>query len=164
MFCDLSGNTVRLQASGFQTRQIDNIWHSYWTFVNSKCLIWIFQFWIFSLIFVVSKVTCLVTVFDRELQVFKNSPKSTFFCIFNSLLSTQNVNLARFASNVEWAFSVIFKHCVPWSFQSICFYPYHRICKEEVKLFLELPLKHFQFDQTTEITKETWAILGFLCI
>ena len=27
-----------------------------------------------------------------------------FFCIFNELLSTQNVNVARFARNVEWDF------------------------------------------------------------
>ena len=47
------------------------------------------------------KLTCLVTLFDRKLQVFKNSPKWTIFGIFNQLLSTQNVNLARFARNVE---------------------------------------------------------------
>ena len=30
------------------------------------------------------KLTCLVTLFDRKLQVFKNSPKWTLFGIFNS--------------------------------------------------------------------------------
>ena len=40
----------------------------------SKCLIWIFDFWHLPLIFVLLKLTCLVTLFDCELQVFKNSP------------------------------------------------------------------------------------------
>ena len=43
----------------------------------SKCLIWIFEFWRFPPIFV------LVNLFDRKLQVFKNSPKWTIFGIFN---------------------------------------------------------------------------------
>ena len=47
------------------------------------------------------KLTCLVTLFDRKLQVFKNSPKWTILGIFNQLLSTQNVNVARFARNVK---------------------------------------------------------------
>ena len=37
----------------------------------------------FSSIFVLLKVACLVTLFDRKLQVFKNSPKCTIFGIFN---------------------------------------------------------------------------------
>ena len=37
----------------------------------------------------------------RKLQVFKKSPKWTFFGIFYQLLFTQNVNVARFARNVE---------------------------------------------------------------
>ena len=49
-------------------------------------------------------MTCLVTLFDCKLQVFKNSPKWTIFGIFNQLLSTQNVNVARFARTVEWDF------------------------------------------------------------
>ena len=49
----------------------------------SKCRIWIFEFWHFSPIFVLLKLTCLVTLFDRKLQVFKNSPKWTIFGIFN---------------------------------------------------------------------------------
>ena len=58
----------------------------------------------FPLIFAQLKVTCLVTLFDRKLQAFKKSPKLTIFGIFNELLSTQNVNVARFARNVEWDF------------------------------------------------------------
>ena len=58
----------------------------------------------FPPIFVLSKLTCLVTLFDRKLLVLKNSPKWTIFGIFNQLLSTQNVNIARFARNVEWDF------------------------------------------------------------
>ena len=64
----------------------------------------IFLFWHFSPSFVVLKLTCLVTLFDRKLQVLKNSPNWTIFGIFNELLSTRNVNVARFARNVEWDF------------------------------------------------------------
>ena len=60
-----------------------------------------FQFWHFPPIFVLLKLTGLVTLFDRKIQVFKNSPKWTILGIFNYLLSTQNVNVARFARNVE---------------------------------------------------------------
>ena len=82
----------------------------------SKCRIWIFEFWHFPPIFVLLKLTCLVTLFDRKLQVFKNSPKWTIFGIFNELLSTQNVNVARFARNVEWDFFCDFQ--TPW----VCIY------------------------------------------
>ena len=68
-----------------------------------------FQFWHFQPIFVVLKLTCLVTLFDRNLQVFKNSPKLTNFGIFKELLSTHNVNVALLAILNE-TFSVIFKH------------------------------------------------------
>ena len=40
----------------------------------------------------------------RKLQVFKNSSKLTIFGIYNQLLATQNVNVARFARNVDWDF------------------------------------------------------------
>ena len=43
-------------------------------------------------------MTCLVTLFDRKLKVFKNSP--TIFGIFDELLPIQNVNV-NFARNVE---------------------------------------------------------------
>ena len=46
-------------------------------------------------------MTCLVTLFDRKLQIFKNKPKYAIFGLFNELLSTQNVNVARFAGNVD---------------------------------------------------------------
>ena len=49
----------------------------------SKCRIWILAFWHFPPIFVQLKLTCLVTLFDRKLQVFKNSPKWTIFAILN---------------------------------------------------------------------------------
>ena len=50
---------------------------------HPKSRIWIFQFWQFLPIFVLLKLTCLVTLFDRKLQVFKNSSKWTNFGIFN---------------------------------------------------------------------------------
>ena len=46
----------------------------------------------FLLIFVLLKVTYLVTLFDRKLGRFWH---------FNELLPTQNVNVARFARNAE---------------------------------------------------------------
>ena len=42
-----------------------------------KCRIWIVQFRHFQLILFQLKLTCLVTLFDRKLQVFKISPKCT---------------------------------------------------------------------------------------
>ena len=43
----------------------------------------IFQFWHFSPIFVQLKLTCLVTLRDHKLKVFKHLPKWTIFSIFN---------------------------------------------------------------------------------
>ena len=48
------------------------LFENYW-----KCRIWMYEFWHFSLIFIQLKLTCLVTLFDRKLQVFKNSSKWT---------------------------------------------------------------------------------------
>ena len=87
-------------------------WDIFWSFSNHctvfenhpKWRISVFQFWHFPSIFVLLKLTCLVTLFDRKLQVFKKSPKWIIFGISSKLLSTQNVNVARFARNVEWDF------------------------------------------------------------
>ena len=46
---------------------------------HPECRIWIFQFWHFPPNFVLLKLTCMVTLFDRKLQVFKNSPKWSIF-------------------------------------------------------------------------------------
>ena len=76
----------------------------------SKCRIWTFLFWHFPSIFVLLKVTCLVTLFDNKLHVVKNSPNQTIFGNFNEFGATQNVNAT---------FSVIFKHRVNkwfWTF------------------------------------------------
>ena len=60
-------------------------------------------------------MTCLVTLFDRKLQVFTNSRKLAIFVIFDKLLSTQNVNVARFARYVESDFGDDFPTlCVIW--------------------------------------------------
>ena len=45
----------------------------------------------FSPFFVLLKLTCLVTLFDGKLHVFKNSLTLTVFGIFNELLYTQNM-------------------------------------------------------------------------
>ena len=50
---------------------------------NSKWRIWNSEFWHFPTSYVLLKLTCLVTLFDRNLQVFKNLPKWTVFGIFN---------------------------------------------------------------------------------
>ena len=72
-----------------------------------------FQILALSTNFVLLKVTYLVTLFDCKLQVFKNLPKLTIFSIFNELLSTQIVNVARFARNVECDFFFDFQtQCV----------------------------------------------------
>ena len=57
-----------------------------------------------------------LTVFKNysKCRILKNSPKRTIFGIFNELLSTQNVNVARFARNVECDF-----FC---DFQTLCFW------------------------------------------
>ena len=77
-----------------------------------KCRICNFQFWHFPPIFGLLKVTCLVTLFDGKLQVFKTSPKLAIFGIFNELLYPQNVNAARFARKVERDFFL--------NFQTLC--------------------------------------------
>ena len=58
-------------------------------------------------------MTFLVILFDRKFQVFKNSPKWTFFDFFEKLLSAQNVNVARFARNIKWDFFCDFQ--TPWA-------------------------------------------------
>ena len=55
----------------------------------------------FPSIVVLLKVTCLVTLFDCKLQVSNTRTKATIFGILNQLLYTQNVNVTRFAHNVE---------------------------------------------------------------
>ena len=64
-------------------------------------------------------MTCLATLFDCKLQVFINSPKLTIFGIFNELLSTQNVNVARFARNIEWDFFCDFQTLWGWKKKKI---------------------------------------------
>ena len=96
------------QTSQLDKKLIENVnigkWEIFTMFGNhSKC-----RNWIFPQIFVLLKVTCLVTLFDHNLKFFQ---KLTIFGIFKELLPTQNVNLARFARNVECDF---FKHCVSW--------------------------------------------------
>ena len=50
----------------------------------------ILQFWHFPPIFVLLKLTCLVTLFYTKRQFFKKSPKLTIFGIFNELLVARN--------------------------------------------------------------------------
>ena len=73
--------------------------HSVWTLL--KMSHWIFQGWHFHGFFSLLKLTCLVTLFNRKLQMFQKLAKLGIFGIFNKLLSTQYENIARFARNVE---------------------------------------------------------------
>ena len=92
--------------------------------IVKKCLIWILAF--STIFFLIVKVTCLVTLFDRQLQVFKNSPNWTLFDIFNELLSTQNATVARFARNVEWEFFFDFQtQCYSSFCQNLLFWTFN---------------------------------------
>ena len=91
--------------------------HPFYSWPNSKCskncskitlkLSHLnFQFWHFSLTFFLLKLTCLVTLFDSKLQVLKTRQTGPLFCF----VPTQNVNIARFAREVEnETFVLIFK-------------------------------------------------------
>ena len=61
------------------------------------------QFWQFSPIFVLLKLTCLVSLFVFKLKVFK-----AIFGIFNEFLSTQNV--AFVSGNTVWQQTYFFKN------------------------------------------------------
>ena len=73
---------------------------------TSNVAVEFFNFGIFRQFLSHKKLTSLVTLFDRKIQVFKNSPKLAIFAIFNERLSTQNVNVAR---NVECDFLTYFE-------------------------------------------------------
>ena len=111
------------------------------------------SFSILAPIFVLSKLTCLVTLLDCKLKVFKNSPKLTISSILNELLSTQNVNLARFARNVECDFFGNFQTL--WSCTSIChsFHFYPKIHSDNSDVVSSLSIYSRLVDQ-----RETWAL------
>ena len=86
--------------------------NSYHTKKHSQCLkitqnvaLQFFLFWHFPPIFVQLKLTCLVTLFDCKLQVFKNSSKWTIFGISDFVSSKRKL------SSCNETFTVIFKHC-----------------------------------------------------
>ena len=74
---------------------------------------------------------CLIKTDLSGNTVFKNSPKLTIFGIFKQLLSTQNVNVARFARNIECDF----------------FCDFQTLCKRLFSLFINLAsrMKSFSF-------------------
>ena len=65
----------------YKNRTSFTIKHTVWKLLKMSHLI--FLILAFSPIFVLFKLTCLVTLFDRKLQVFKKLPKLTIFGIFN---------------------------------------------------------------------------------
>ena len=72
---------------------------------DSKYLIWNFSILAFFTFLVLLKMTFLVTLFGCKFKI-------AFFGTFNELLATQNVNVARFARNVEWDFLIWFSNTV----------------------------------------------------
>ena len=82
--CNMKTVQMFLYSSHSLIQWLAYIWAKLILFKNySKCRIWILEFWHFPPIFVLLKLTCLVSLFDSKLQVFKNSPKWTIFGIFN---------------------------------------------------------------------------------
>ena len=71
----------------------------------------------FSFHFCFLILTCRVTLFDCKLLVYQKLAKLTFLGIFDAIWSTQNVNVARFARNVEWDYFYDFETLfVSWSY------------------------------------------------
>ena len=108
--CNSTNSAWKCQAkhwSSFHKKHpIDTLFEKY-----SKCRIWIFEFWHFPPIFVLLKLACLVTLFDRQLQLFKNSPNWPFFWHFQ--LTFVHSKWKRSSLRLQcWMrlFYVIFKH------------------------------------------------------
>ena len=83
------------------------------------------QLWHFHHFFVLLKLTCLVTLFD-------------YFWQFWLFFSTQNVNVARFARNIEWDFFLWFSNTVSllqWTY--FCFFIFGSTLKA---YFVPVPL------------------------
>ena len=99
-----------------------------------------FEFWPFSSIFVLLKLTCLVTLFDRKLQVFKNSPKWTFcfaflisFCPLKMSLCSQcwmrlrlwfsnTMPVQSAINNKEWVVPGLFLQFIQNSYSAVFFF------------------------------------------
>ena len=120
--------------------------HSVW--ISPKMSHLNFEFWHFPSIFDLLKLTCLVTLFDRKLHVFKKLAKMDhFFAFFNEHLSTQNVNVARFARNVEWDFFCDFQ--TPWD----CRIFFEKSVLNGPIEILRLPLKSPLFIALSKVNK-----------
>ena len=95
-----------------------------WLKIQTHCLkmtqmshLKVLNFGIFHQFQVISKLTYLLTLFDHKLQVSENSSNWSVFGNFYVLLSTQNINVARFARYVYWDFS--------FNFQTPCSNSFH---------------------------------------
>ena len=75
-----------------------------------KCLVWILAF---STNFCPIDIDLSGNTVWPQASVFQKLTKMNIFGLFNILLSTQNVNVARFVFNVEWGF-----FC---DFQTLCY-------------------------------------------
>ena len=76
---DLSGNTLGPIASRFLKLAKMYLFGIFNELLSTYNVVFeVFPFWHFLPIFVLLKLTCLVTLFDRKLQAFKNSPNGLF--------------------------------------------------------------------------------------
>ena len=71
---------------------------------QSKCLICIFDLWLFSTNFCPIKIDLSGNTVWPKASGFQNLAKFNILGIFNEILSTQNEDVTRFAPNVEWDF------------------------------------------------------------
>ena len=82
----------------------------------SKCRIWAL---VFSTNFCLIKADLSGNTVWPQVSGFQKLAKLTIYCLSNKLLSTQNVNVARFARNVEWDFFCDFQ--TQWSYHFVIF-------------------------------------------
>ena len=90
------------------------------------------NFWIltFPSIFVLLKVTCLVTLFTSKLQVLKNSPNGPFLALLNKLLATQILKLASLAM-----LNATFSHLFIWFSNTLLIFGLSKIQKWGISEF-----------------------------
>ena len=82
-----------------------------------KCLIWIFRIMALFTIFCPIKIDLSSNTVWLQALRFQKLAKLSIFGIFNELLSTQNVNVARFARIIEWDFFCDFQ--TQWFFLTL---------------------------------------------
>ena len=86
--------------------------HIAWKFTQNVAFLF-FQFWYFLPIFVLLKLTCLVTLFDSKLQVFKNSINWIIFWHFPAIFALLKLTwLVTLFNHIL----LVFKNSLNWTF------------------------------------------------